>query len=187
MDGMLPVLLVVLGVGLILGVVVVAIYNGLVRLRNKADEAWSGIDVQLQRRLSLVPNLVEVVKGYANHEESVLVAVTEARSRAVGASGQVDRGTAEAELTQSLRSLFAVAEGYPELRADAGFRDLQAQLARLEDDIALSRRYHNATVEDLNTKIDTFPSVLVARAFGFERRGYFQAGDDAVAVPEVRL
>ncbi len=176
---------------ILLGVVVVVVgwvvstYNGLVTLRNKAEEGWAGIDVQLRRRADLVPNLVETVKGYASHEAQVFDRVTRARAAVVGASGPQDADAANNELAGALKSLFAVAEAYPELQASDNFLELQRQLAEVEEELAFSRRYYNATVEDLNTRTEQFPSNVVANAFGFERRAYFDPGEDAVAVPRI--
>ena len=164
---------------------VVVTYNRLVRLRNKSEEAWSGIDVQLQRRADLVPNLVETVRGYAGHEEGVLTAVTEARSRLAAATGPREAGAADDQLEGALGRLFAVAEGYPELRASENYLRLQRELAALEEDISFARRYYNATVEDLSTAIQSFPAVVIARPLGFREREYFKAGPDAVEVPSV--
>lgn len=163
----------------------VAVYNRLVRLRNKAEEAWSGIDVQLQRRVDLVPNLVDTVRGYAAHEEGVLTDVTEARSRIVAASGPREAGAADDQLEGALGRLFAVAEGYPELRASENYLELQRELTALEEEISFARRYYNATVEDLSTAIQSFPTLLIARPLGFREREYFKAGPGADQVPSV--
>jgi LemA protein len=160
-------------------------YNGLVRLRNRTEDAWSGIDVQLQRRADLVPQLVTTVQGYAAHEEGVLTGVTEARARILSAAGPAVAGAADDALESALGSLFAVAEGYPELRASENYLALQRELAVLEEEISFARRYHNATVEQLNTRIETFPSLLVAQPFGFRRREYFKADAADRVVPQV--
>jgi LemA protein len=162
-------------------------YNRLVRLRNKNEEGWSGIDVQLQRRADLVPNLVEVVKGYATHEEGVFLRVTEARAATINATGPADKEQAANQMTGALKSLFAVAEDYPDLKASTNFLELQRQLAAIEEELAFARRYYNGTVENVNTAVETFPANMVAGPFGFERATYFQAGDDAVAAPRVDL
>ncbi|MBW3621158.1 MAG: LemA family protein [Actinobacteria bacterium] len=175
----------------IVGVVVVAwlvrTYNRLVGLRNRREEAWAGIDVQLQRRADLVPSLVETVKGYAGHESAVLQEVTDARAGVVQASGPAASGAADERLTGALRSLFAVAEGYPELEASANFLSLQRQLAVVEEELAFARRYYNAVVEDLNTAVQRFPTLLVARPLGFSAGEYFRADSDARSVPDVDL
>lgn len=180
--------LVLVGLAAALGLGVAGLYNRLVRLRNRAENAWSDIDVQLRRRHDLVPNLVETVQGYATHERKTLGEVTEARGSAMAASNPASRARAEGELTRALRGLLAVAEAYPELRADQSFLELQAQLAGLEDAIQNARRYYNAVVRDLNTACEVFPSNLVAGAFGFQRRDYFELDEDALrSVPEVRF
>lgn len=153
---------------------VVALYNRLVSLRNRAENAWSDIDVQLKRRHNLIPNLVETVKGYASHEQMTFQEVTEARTRASGATGPADRAGAENALGQAIGRLFAVAEAYPELRASDNFRELQEELSAIEDAIQNARRYYNAIVRDLNTACDTFPSNLVAGQFGIGKREYFE-------------
>jgi LemA protein len=161
------------------------IYNGLVQLKVRAESAWSDIDVQLKRRHDLVPNLVETVKGYASHERGTLESVVEARSRAMSAQGPASRAEAENVLTGALKSLFALAEAYPQLRAAESFGLLQQQLAGIEDAIQNARRYYNAVVRDLNTKIQQFPSNLVARTFGFREREFFEIDDGERAVPRV--
>ncbi|MGH0031151.1 MAG: LemA family protein [Myxococcota bacterium] len=166
-----------LGIGtlIVLGVVaVVGIYNRLVRLRNQGENAWSDIDVQLRRRHDLIPNLVETVKGYASHEQKTFQEVTEARSRAADAHGAADQSGAESALGRALGRLFAVAEAYPELRANENFLGLQAELSSIEDAIQNARRYYNAVVRDLNTACDTFPSNLVAGTFGIGKADYFE-------------
>jgi LemA protein len=154
-------------------VAVIGIYNGIVRLRVRADNAWADIDVQLKRRHDLVPNLVETVKGYAGHERQTLEAVVAARSRAMEAGGPAAKGEAEASLGQALKSLFALSESYPQLRAIESFSQLQASLAQIEDALQSARRYYNAVVRDLNTRIAEFPSNVVAGVFGFTPREYF--------------
>ena len=177
------------GIAVVVGLAVwvVVTYNRLVGLRNRCEEAWSGIDVQLQRRADVVPNLVETVKGYAGHERETLERVVEARNEVVRAGGPAEAGRADDELEGALRQLFAVAEAYPDLKASTNFLQLQRELADLEEDISFARRYHNAVVEDLNTGIQTFPSVLVARPFEFREREYFKAGPGDRQVPDVEL
>lgn len=162
-------------------------YNRLVHLRNRREEAWAGIDVQLQRRADLVPALVEIVQGYAGHEAAVLREVTEARAGVAQASGPAESGAADERLTGALRSLFAVAEAYPDLKASANFLSLQKELAVVEDELAFARRYYNAVVEDLNTAVQRFPTLLVARPLGFTTAEYFRADSDARSVPAVDL
>lgn len=176
-----------LAVVVAVGVWVVVTYNRLVGLRNRREEAWAGIDVQLQRRADVVPNLVETVRGYASHEAGVLTAVTEARSRVVSARDPADAGAADEQLTGALRSLFAVAEGYPQLAASSNFLALQRELVTVEEELAFARRYHNAVVEDLNTAVQRFPTLLVARPLGFSEAPYFQPDGDVRSVPQVDL
>ena len=158
------------------GVVValVATYNRLVSLRQRSEEAWSDIDVQLKRRTDLVPNLVETVKGYAGHERTTLDQVTRARGAAVAAQTPEARAQAENVLTGALRQLFALAEAYPDLKANEHFRELQSSLGEIEETIQNSRRYYNAVVRDLNTTIDSFPTNFVASFFRFVKRAYFE-------------
>src|SRR5207249_188369 len=153
-------------------VAVIAVYNGLVRLRAQADNAWADIDVQLKRRYDLVPNLVETVKGYAGHERSTLEAVVSARNRAMTAQGPAAKAEAEGALTQALRQVFALAEAYPQLRAAENF-------GQLEDAVQNARRYYNAVVRDLNTRIAQFPSNLIAGSFGFAPREFFELSSEA--------
>ena len=170
-----------MGPGLIVLLVVVALvviiglmYNGLVQLRVRAESAWSDIDVQLKRRHDLIPNLVETVKGYAAHEKGVFENVAKARSMAMGASGPAQAGQAEGMLTQALRGLFAVAENYPQLQASQEFTQLQGSLNQMEDSIQNARRYYNAVVRDLNTRIQSFPTNILASMFGFQQKQFFQ-------------
>ncbi|MBD3238216.1 MAG: LemA family protein [Candidatus Moranbacteria bacterium] len=169
----------ILGVGII-GIFFygVAIYNGLVKLKNKVDEAWSDIDVQLKRRYDLIPNLVETVKGYADHESALFKQVTEARSKAMQAEDPQDKARAEGNLTGALKSLFAVAESYPDLKANQNFMELQNQLSQIEDHIQKSRRYYNGNVRDFNTKIEIFPNSIFASILGFKKRNYFELGSE---------
>jgi LemA protein len=173
----------------VVAVAVVAVYNGLVKLNVQADNAWSDIDVQLKRRHDLIPNVVETVKGYAGHERQTLEAVVNARSRAVSVqgAGPAERGQAEGMLTTALRGLFALAEAYPQLRATENFAQLQATLAQIEDAIQNARRYYNAVVRDLNTKVQQFPSNLVASTFGFKNREFFEIPDAQRETPGVKF
>lgn len=155
-------------------VIVIGIYNGLVRLKVQCDNAWADIDVQLKRRYDLIPNLVETVKGYAAHERGTLDAVVSARNRAMTAQGPAAKGEAEGMLTGALRQLFALAEAYPQLRAVESFTQLQGTLAQIEDTLQNARRYYNAVVRDLNTKIAQFPSNIIAGMFRFMPREFFQ-------------
>ena len=167
----------------------IGVYNGLVKLRNRVKEAWSDIDVQLKRRYDLIPNLVNAVKGYASHEKDVFENVTKARNMAVQAEQAGDvAGAARAEnmLSGALKSLFAVAEAYPDLKANQNFLDLQAQLTDTENKIQAARRFYNGNVRDFNTKQEVFPANLVAGMFGFEAAEFFEVEDEAQrAVPEV--
>ncbi|HSM60793.1 MAG TPA: LemA family protein [Longimicrobiales bacterium] len=163
----------------------VGMYNSLVRLRERADAAWADIDVQLKRRYDLVPNLVETVKGYASHEQETLERVIQARSAAMSAQGPAAKAEAEGVLTGALKSLFALAEAYPQLQAAGGFQQLQGQLSEIEEHIAQARRYYNAVVRDFNTKTQTFPSVIIARAFGFAEREFFEMEESERAAPKV--
>lgn len=155
-------------------VVVIAMYNGLVRLKVQCDNAWSDIDIQLKRRYDLIPNLVETVKGYAGHEKDTLEGVIAARNQAISATGPAAKAGAENMLTGALRQVFALAEAYPQLRAVESFNQLQQTLNQLEDNIQNARRYYNAVVRDFNTKIAVFPSNLLAGMFGFKPREFFE-------------
>ena len=167
-------ILVVLGILLLVVIFGVAIYNKLVRLRNTVKSSWSDIDVQLKKRYDLVPNLVETVKGYASHEKSVFENVTTARSMAMKASNPAEKAKAENMLTETLKSLFAVAEAYPDLKANVNFLQLQSQLKELEDNIEYARRYYNAVVRDFNILIESFPSNIIAGSFGFKQEEFFE-------------
>jgi LemA protein len=183
------VLIVVVVLAVILGIWFATQYNGLVRLRNLVQEAWRQIDVELNRRHDLIPNLVESVKGYAAHERGVFDEVTQARAAAAspGAS-PAQQAQNENQLTQALGRLFAVAENYPVLRASENFQQLQAELTATEDRIASGRRYYNANVRGLNTKVESFPSNIVAGMFHFERAEYFEADEPEIRqAPQVRF
>ncbi|MGH9775752.1 MAG: LemA family protein [Candidatus Acidiferrales bacterium] len=170
---------VLLAIIVVIALAVVMIYNGLVRLRVQCDNAWSDIDVQLKRRYDLIPNLVETVKGYAAHEKGTLEAVISARNRAISTEGPAAKAEAEGMLTAALRQVFALAEAYPQLRAVESFTQLQGTLAQLEDTIQNARRYYNAVVRDLNTKIAEFPSNIIAGMFGFKNREFFEVAAPA--------
>ena len=174
MPGIIAIIIVVL----VLAALVIGIYNQLVKLKNRTEEAWSDIDVQLKRRYNLIPNLVETVKGYAKHEESTLMKVTEARSNAINATNVQEQGAAENMLSGALKSLFAVAESYPDLKANENFLQLQNELVDTEDKIQASRRFYNGMVRDLNTKIESFPSNVIAGMFGFKKREFFEIEDE---------
>jgi LemA protein len=167
-------ILIILIILAILVIAVVSIYNKLVRLRNTVRSSWSDIDVQMKKRFDLVPNLVETVKGYAAHEKSVFQKVTQARSMAMQATSPAEMAKAENMLRDTLKSLFAVAEAYPDLKANANFLQLQSQLQELENSIESARRYYNAVVRDFNTLIESFPSNLIASQFSFKQEEFFQ-------------
>lgn len=178
-----------IGIAVVLAIVVfwaIAQYNGLVKLRNLVQEAWRQIDVELQRRHDLIPNLVETVKAYAKHEKETFEQVTKARSMAVApGSGPAEQAAQENILTQALGRLIAVAEAYPELKADKNFQQLQLELTNTEDRIAAGRRFYNANVRTLNTKIETFPTNIIAGMFGFTRAEYFETDEAARTAPTV--
>jgi len=186
MDVILIAILVIIAVIVVGGIL---IYNGLVQRRLRIDEAFAQIEVQLKRRWDLIPNLVNAVKGYMGFEQSVLENVTAARANAVtaGARGPAEQAAAENMLTSSLRSLFAVVENYPELKANQNVLELQEQLTTTENQIGFARQHYNAVVLDYNTSIATFPNVLVAGPFGFSRREFFDAEPEAAQVPQVDL
>jgi LemA protein len=162
-------------------------FNGLVKRRNQVDNAWSQIDVQLKRRHDLIPNLVETVKGYAAHERGTFEAVTAARANAINAQGAPAQAQAENALTGALKSLFAVAEAYPDLKANQNFLNLQEELTSAEDRIAYARQFFNDSVLSYNTKIQQFPTVLIAGMFHFERREFFDAAPEDTATPQVQF
>jgi LemA protein len=176
---------IILGVVAVLVVAMVLLYNRLVRLRNRVENAWAQVDVQLKRRYDLIPNLVETVKGYAAHERETFEAVTAARTRAQAAQGPAEQGAAEGILGQALGRLFAVAEAYPELQADENFRQLQDELAQTENRIAVSRQVYNDTVLTYNTAIQTVPGVLFAGPLGFSKKDFFEAEGEAREAPRV--
>ncbi|MBI4733877.1 MAG: LemA family protein [Rubrobacteridae bacterium] len=166
--------IVVIAFFVLLVLIIIGYYNRFVTLRNRIDNAWSQIDVQLKRRYDLIPNLVETVKGYAKHEKEVFEHVTEMRSKAISASSVTDQADAENQLTQTLKSLFAVAENYPELKANQNFLALQEELSGTESKIAYSRQFYNDSVYQYNTAIQIFPGNMMAGPFGFSQRQYFE-------------
>lgn len=181
-------LIAILVIAVIIVIWAIAAYNGLVRLRNLVQEAWRQIDVELQRRHDLIPNLVETVKGYAKHERETLEAVTQARTIAAApGSSPAEQAQQENVLTQALGRLFAVAEAYPDLKANQNFMQLQQELTNTEDRIAAGRRFYNANVRTLNTRIETFPTMLIANMFGFHREEYFETEDAARQAPNVQF
>jgi len=176
----------IIAVVVIITVVLVNIFNSLVALKNRAKEAWADIDVQLKRRYDLIPNLMETVKGYASHESGVFERVTEARTAAMGAQTPEDKIQKENALSGTLKSLFAVAENYPDLKASANFIELQRELTDTEDKIQAARRFYNGNVRDLSIKIESFPSNIVANSFGFKPMALFEvAGEEERQAPKV--
>jgi LemA protein len=176
---MVWVVIVIVVLLLLVALLLVGLYNRLVRFRNRVDNAWAQVEVQLKRRWDLIPNLVETVKGYASHERGVFEAVTEARARAQQAQSPAEAAQAEGILSQALGRLFAVAEAYPELRATENFQELQAQLSETEDKVAVSRQVYNDTVLTYHNAIQTFPGALFAGPFGFTMREFFEVEDEA--------
>lgn len=178
---------------IIIGIVVLvllwllATYNGLITLRNRVREAWSQIDVQLKRRSSLIPNLVEAVKGYAKHEKSVFTEVTKARAALVGATSLTAKAKANDQLSGALKSLFAVAEAYPELKASENFKELQEELSDTETKVAASRQFYNTNVLDLNNSLEQFPSSIVGNMFGFTKEEFFKASEEEKKDIEVKF
>ena len=182
MTGLIPAI-----IAGVLVLILIAIYNRLVRLRNRTDNAWAQVDVQLKRRYDLIPNLVETVKGYASHEKTTFEEVTKARALAQEATGIAEQAAAENVLTGALRKLFALAEAYPELRASENFQQLQGELAETENKISISRQIYNDATLTYNNAVQTVPSNLVAGIFGFRIREYFEVEGEARSAPEVRF
>ena len=174
---------IVIGIVVVIVFWLVLIYNRLITLRNRTKEAWSDIDVQLKRRYNLIPNLVETVKGYATHEREVFQKVTEARTKAMDAGTVEEKAKAENFLSSTLKSLFAVAENYPDLKASQNFLELQRELRDTEDKIQASRRFYNTNVRDLNIKIEIFPANMVAKMFNFKKREFFEIEEAAAREP----
>jgi LemA protein len=186
MEWLIPVLIVVALVA-IAGIYLWATYNSLVTLKVRVDEAWSDITVQLKRRADLIPNLIEAVKGYAAHEKSVFENVTRARAETLSAQGPVDAAAAENHMQTALKSIFAVAEAYPQLQASQNYLQLQGELVDTEDKIQASRRFYNGGVRELNTKMQTFPNHLFARQLGFSQREFFEVTDSAAIAEPPRV
>jgi LemA protein len=176
---------VVIAVAAAVALYAIVVFNRLIRARNLVREAWSGIDVQLRRRSDLIPNLVETVKSYAAHERALFADVADKRSTAMNAAGVAGKAMAEQELQGSLRRLMALAEAYPQLKANENFVALQTQLAELEDQLQMARRYYNGTVREFNTGIQSFPDVLISRPTGFREQPFFQADEASAAAPQV--
>ena len=183
---MLPILI-VLVILVLLVLIVVGMYNGLVKLRNKVENAWAQIDVQLKRRYDLIPNLVETVKGYAAHEKQTLEAVIQARNMAINAQGPEQQAQAENMISGALKSIFALSEAYPDLKANQNFLNLQEELTSTEDRISYARQFYNDTVNRYNTKIQTFPAVVLAGMFNFTQREYFEAEGEAQGPVKVQF
>lgn len=181
------VLIVIVAIIVILVIAAIALYNNLVKMRNMVDNAWAQIDVQLQRRLDLIPNLVETVKGYASHEQGTLEQVTAARNAVMGATSREGKMQADNMLTGALKSLFAVAEAYPDLKANVNFQQLQSELSNTEDKISYMRQSYNDTVMKYNTAIQTFPAVIFAGMMGFQARDSFDAVAGAETAPQVQF
>ena len=169
--------IIILAIVVVAALWIVAAYNGLVTLKNRAKEAWSDIDVQLKRRYDLIPNLVETVKGYATHEKELFEKVTQARASAISAQGMQQKAEAENQLSNTLKSLFAVAESYPDLKASNNFLELQRELSDTENKIQAARRFYNTNVRDLNIKIESFPSNVIANMFNFKQMELFEAAE----------
>jgi LemA protein len=179
--------IVIIVIVVILAIALIGLYNNFVKLRNRVDNAWSQIDVQLQRRLDLIPNLVETVKGYAAHESGTLESVTAARTACMNATTPEQRAEAENVLTGTLKTLFAVSENYPDLKANQNFLELQGELRDTEDKISYMRQSYNDTVMTFNNAIQTFPGVLIAGPFGFKARELFDAAESAATAPSVKF
>jgi LemA protein len=181
-------LYIVLGIIVVIVLWVIGVFNGLIKLKNRTDEAWSDIDVQLKRRHDLIPNLIETVKGYAAHEKQAFESVTNARAKAISAQGINEKAKAEDALSGTLKTLFAVAEAYPDLKANTNFLELQRELSDTENKIQAARRFYNGNVRDLNIKIETFPSRIIAGMLGFKKRDFFEVENAAEKeVPQVKF
>lgn len=179
---------IVLGIIVVIVLWAIGVFNGLIKLKNRTDEAWSDIDVQLKRRHDLIPNLIETVKGYAAHEKQTFESVTNARTKAISAQGIGEKAKAEDMLSNTLKTLFAVAEAYPDLKANVNFLELQRELSDTENKVQASRRFYNGNVRDLNIRIETFPSRIIAGMLGFKKREFFEI-ENAVEkeVPQVKF
>ena len=171
------ILWILIAVVVILVFIIAAIFNRLVNLKNRSEEAWSDIDVQLKRRHDLIPNLVETVKGYAKHEKELFEKVTEARAAAISSKGMADKAKAENQITEALKSVFAVAENYPNLKANENFVELQREITDTEDKIQAARRFYNGNVRDLNIAIESFPSNIIANMFSYKKKELFELDD----------
>ena len=179
--------IIILIVIVVLAIAIIVIYNGLIKLKNRVDEAWSDIDVQLKRRYDLIPNLVNTVKGYATHEKELFEKVTAARTAAMGAGTPAQKEQAENMLSGTLKSLFAVAENYPDLKANQNFLELQRELTDTEDKIQAARRFYNGNVRDFNTQIQVFPTNIFAGMLNFTNRDFFAADEGEKGVVDVKF
>ena len=184
---MIVLIIVLIIVIVVVGLVLVGMYNGLIKQKNRVESAWAQIDVQLKRRYDLIPNLVETVKGYATHEKETLEAVIRARNAGVSAQGPAQQAEAENQLTGALRSLFALSEAYPDLKANQNFLNLQEELTSSEDRIAYARQYYNDAVNTYNTKIESFPTSAMAKRLNYQQREYFEVESAAREVPRVQF
>lgn len=184
---MTPFLWIIIAVVVVIAGWLIAVYNGLITIKNKVDEAWSDIDVQTKRRYDMIPNIVEMVKGYAKHEAGTFEKVTLARTAAMGAKDAHTKAQAENMLTDTLKSLFAVAESYPDLKANTNFLDLQRTLTEVEEKIQAARRFYNGNVRDFNTQIQVFPTNMIAGAMGFGKREFFEAEEAAKENVQVKF
>ena len=179
---------IIIGIIAIVLLYLIVSYNNLIKKKNMVEEGWSGIDVQLKRRSNLIPNILSSVKGYMSHEKKLLEEITELRAQSDAADNVIDQGKAESSLSGSLMNLFAVAENYPELKANENFLDLQKQIQEIEDDIQMARRYYNGTVRNNNVLVESFPTNLVANAFSFIKADFFEIEDQSVRdVPKVEF
>ena len=180
-------LMIIIGIVVVLLLYIILTYNGLVTLRNRVKEAWSDIDVQLKRRYDLIPNLVEVVKGYASHEKETLERVITARNVAMSANGAKEKGEAQNVLSGALKNLFALSENYPDLKASTNFLELQRELSDTENKIQAARRFYNGNVKDFNTKIEMFPANIIANMFNFKANDFFSIADEEKENPQVKF
>jgi len=184
----MTILYIILAIAALIILWAIVVFNGFVRLKHRVNEAWSDIDVQLKRRHNLIPNLIETVKGYAKHEKGVFEKVTEARTKAVSAKGVEEKGKAENMLSNTLKTLFAVAENYPDLKANANFLELQRELSDTENKVQAARRFYNGNVRDINIKVEHFPSRIIAGIFSFKKRGFFEIEEaEERTVPKVQF
>ena len=179
---------IIIGIIVLVFIYIISLYNNLIKNKNMVEEGWSGIDVQLKKRSNLIPNILSSVKGYMTHEKSLLEQITALRSQSDSANNVIDQARAESSLSGSLMNLFAVAENYPELKANENFLDLQKQLQEIEDEIQMARRYYNGTVRNNNVLVESFPSNIIANSFNFEKFDFFEIEDPGIKeVPKVEF